>query len=455
MNVRIPLILCGSVVIGILIGVAVFDYSTSATITSQTSFQTDTVYGYGLANVEYTGKVLSPVAINEIGARSGNLDLSFDVTPTHVSITFCNVRIFSGEYGTLQVSGCLQIPSLLNESFSGPNDSIYSVISNTIDVPTSTANNEGLEANITYEANSVTNTYSYNLFLHSVLTISVKGSPRYEAFDSSNDNMYITSYASNTVSEISSSSNLVVARIARFDRPLGIAFDPSYDELYVNNFGNGTVSVINGTSNVVLGLITVGPDPFGVAYDPTNQYVYVTSNSSNTVLELNATSNTVAAILTDFNKPKGIVFDPSDNDLYIANSGNRTISLINAATNSWVANVKVDPLPESLAYDEANKEVFVGASSFLDVLNGTSLVAQIATSSGGVSVGFDTGNGFMYASEVSSDIVLLFNSSLSRVGTIQFGSAGLGLAYDPENLEMYLAHPLAENVVLLTDNDTT
>src|SRR5579863_7727669 len=65
--------------------------------------------------------------------------------------------------------------------------------------------------------------------------------------------------------------------------PWAVAFDSANNELYVTNNGGNNVSVINATSGSVIKTIAVGKAPEEIAYDSANKELYVANNQSNSV----------------------------------------------------------------------------------------------------------------------------------------------------------------------------
>ncbi|MGH9920247.1 MAG: YncE family protein, partial [Nitrososphaerales archaeon] len=56
--------------------------------------------------------------------------------------------------------------------------------------------------------------------------------------------------------------------------PFGIAYDSTNGDLYVANFGSNTVSVINGKTESLISTIAVGTQPYFLAFDQDNHDVY-------------------------------------------------------------------------------------------------------------------------------------------------------------------------------------
>jgi YVTN family beta-propeller protein len=62
---------------------------------------------------------------------------------------------------------------------------------------------------------------------------------------------------------------------------------------------------------------------------------------------------------------------------------------------------------------------------------------------------FDPVNGLMYSSDHASNLVYLFNSASTVVGTIRVGTSPSGIVYDPANNEMLVANSGTNNVTFI------
>ena len=83
---------------------------------------------------------------------------------------------------------------------------------------------------------------------------------------------------------INGTTNTVIDTITVGSGPVGVSFDSSNGYIYVTNEASNNVSVINGSSNIVTHtIIMVGTHPVGVSFDSSNGYLYVTNFNSNSV----------------------------------------------------------------------------------------------------------------------------------------------------------------------------
>lgn len=67
----------------------------------------------------------------------------------------------------------------------------------------------------------------------------------------------------------------IIASITVENGPVEFTYNPGNGNLYVSNYASDSVSVIDSDNNKVLTTITVGSSPYGLAYNPHNQYVNV------------------------------------------------------------------------------------------------------------------------------------------------------------------------------------
>ncbi len=108
--------------------------------------------------------------------------------------------------------------------------------------------------------------------------IKVGNDPRGLAVSSDGSRIYVSNYASNTVSVIDTATNKVVSPITVGHGPVGMAVNGN--RLYVANRVDDTVKVIDTTTNKVVGAaIGVDRGPTGVIFSPDGSLVYVTNSA--------------------------------------------------------------------------------------------------------------------------------------------------------------------------------
>ncbi|MDN5847507.1 MAG: hypothetical protein L0H53_14680, partial [Candidatus Nitrosocosmicus sp.] len=75
----------------------------------------------------------------------------------------------------------------------------------------------------------------------------------------------------------------VIDTIGIGSNPFGVAYNSDNNDIYVTNSGSDTVSVIDGDTNKVTDTIGGGIIPTGIAYNSDNNDIYVTNSGSDTV----------------------------------------------------------------------------------------------------------------------------------------------------------------------------
>lgn len=251
-----------------------------------------------------------------------------------------------------------------------------------------------------------------------------------------------------------------------------IVYDSTNGDLYATS-SNG-ILVINGTTNSVIKTISLPAGYFlggqgDIVFDPQNGDLYAVSGSrqaSNPVIEIVDTrSNTLIGNISLSYDPTGPTFDPSNGELYFG--ANFALYAINTSTN-LIQNVTIKPVCNNqgcgtidlnsvnIAYDPKSNDLYLGVHSFVDVINSTNnVVAQINT--GGYSIGmiYDSVNGYMYMTDISSSYipsehVLIINAtSNALVSTMNLTTtANRGLTYDTVNGNVLVTEAVNSSLIL-------
>ena len=225
--------------------------------------------------------------------------------------------------------------------------------------------------------------------------------------------------------------------------PVGVAYDSTNSNLYVANFGSNTVSVVSGKTESLISTIAVGTQPYFPAFDQDNHDIYVTNSGSNSVSVISGRTEKVVATVSVGNLPLGIAYDDSNHDVYVANGNDNTVSVIDGSTNKVVAVVPVGGYPHGVAYDPSNQDVYVVNyfSNSASVISGKSVVDTINISGTPDAVAFDAANGDMYVNGTVSDSVSVVSSSSNAiVATVGVGINPKDMAYDAVNQDVYVTN---------------
>jgi YVTN family beta-propeller protein len=141
---------------------------------------------------------------------------------------------------------------------------------------------------------------------------------------------------------------MVTATIPVGNEPFGVSVTPDGSKVYVTNFASSTVSVIDtATDTVTTTILPVSSFPAGVTANPDGTKVYVANSQqfASNVSVIATATNTVIATIPVGEEPFGIAVTPNGSNIYVA-SISRTVSVIDSATNTVSATIPVgfDPI---------------------------------------------------------------------------------------------------------------
>ncbi len=181
----------------------------------------------------------------------------------------------------------------------------------------------------------------------SVLSNGPASSPTTTIFNAPMRQIFVTNWASDSVSVINASNYTVVKIITGFKRPTGIVYLPNHGEVFVTNSGSNTVSVINTTTDTVIKNITVGLNPSDVVFYTNRSEAYVSNynNSGNsTISVINTTTYAVKNTIPMWRiggGVEGLAISPNGKYLLAAMYTTKYLAVINATTNEIVHYIQV------------------------------------------------------------------------------------------------------------------
>lgn len=146
------------------------------------------------------------------------------------------------------------------------------------------------------------------------------------ATDTVNSHVYAADEARNQV-DVFSAPGQSVTVVNVGTSPDALAVDPNTGNVWVSNYASGTVSVIGATSNTVIATLTTGSSPAGVAYDSTDQEVFVARAGTASVRVFAATSpySTLGTYYVG-PQPGALVWDSFNDLTYDVDTGGSTVS---------------------------------------------------------------------------------------------------------------------------------
>ncbi|HTB12447.1 MAG TPA: alkaline phosphatase family protein [Bryobacteraceae bacterium] len=130
----------------------------------------------------------------------------------------------------------------------------------------------------------------------------------------------------------------IVARIPAEVNPYELAFTPDGDTLFVSNWASRSVTVIDTRTNRVTGTIAVGSNPNDMKISPDGR-LFVACSNDNTIYVIDGKKRTVIERLSttlspqapEGSTPDALELDAARKLLFVANADNNSIGVINIA----------------------------------------------------------------------------------------------------------------------------
>jgi len=212
--------------------------------------------------------------------------------------------------------------------------------------------------------------------------------PAEMAYDSRDGDLYITSFAFDTIYVLNATTGANVTWISTpeeglFSGPVTIAYDPVSG--YVVALDPPNALVINTRTNTVVRTIDLGIGSYPVGINSVTGEVYVTTLVQEPVdfnlTVLNGSSFDVESSLQLNGTPQAIVFDPSSDRVYVAVTQfgfgeyptyGSLLALSEAGTHLLVS-ARIGSEPDEIAVDSSNRNLYVTNtySGNISVINGT------------------------------------------------------------------------------------
>ena len=237
-------------------------------------------------------------------------------------------------------------------------------------------------------------------------TIPVGANPRWMAFDTSTNYIYVANSGANTVSVIDSATNTVIATIPVGSFPVDVAFNPTNGYLYVANHFSNNVSVINGATNTVIVTIPAPYGPSGLTFDPSNGFLYSTAFNQNFAYVINGATNTlVPGSMNVGFAQAGSILNPANGYLYIF--GNGGIKAFNTSTNLAVSGPLLGTTILGATYNPDNTYIYANgwttASTYVIDVSTNTVVDTILVGINPMGAIHNPSNNSIYISNLSSN----------------------------------------------------
>jgi DNA-binding beta-propeller fold protein YncE len=451
-----------------------------------------------IANGENASNVLGQTAFNTNTATTTQIGMNL---PEGVTYDSANQRLFVSEFknnrvlvfnaatSTItngeaasnilgQVNYATSTSATTQAGLNIPQGLAYDTVSYRLFV-TDSGNNRVLVFNVATStiANNETSTAVLGQASFTVSTAATTQSgmqrPQGLAYDSINQNLFVTEQSNNRVMVFSVATSTLVATGTAASNELG-QYDNNGNVLYTKYAPNNGPVAQGFFQKQVFGS---NPSVYGAALDGINHRLFVTDSSNNRVLvfPFNATNNittttpsyvlgqkdftssVAVATQAGFNRPQGLAYDPVNQRLFVADGQNNRVLSFNVAT-STIANNESSTFVlgqttfvasstgngstgfflsnggGALAYDPANQRLFVG-----DYQNGRAMVFGVPSNA---------------TSGINGESALNILTGTTSTGQTLMGKPA-GFAYDPVNQRLFIAESQNKNRVTVYNAATS
>lgn len=270
----------------------------------------------------------------------------------------------------------------------------------------------------------------------------------------------VTNLKDDSVSVISTATNLVTNTIRVGDEPNGIVVSPTAPTAYVTNYKDSTVSVIDTTTLQVTNTIALRTskkhkNPQGITISPDGARVYVANEKSNSVAIIDTQTKSVIKELAVGSAPQDIAITPDGARVYVTNFYSDSVSVIDTQTNTVIATIPVEkgpvgiatsPLPgANLAYVVnslvSSSGTFPEGTTFaIDTTTNTTNGDAIGLSFYPIKVAFPPDGSKVYIANFLADVISIIDPSTKNVlNGISTANHPVGMVVIPNGRRLYIA----------------
>jgi len=206
--------------------------------------------------------------------------------------------------------------------------------------------------------------------------ISVGTNPTSLVLNSDGSTLYVTNEASDSISEISTSTNTLTASVTlpTGDAPVAQALIPNTNLDYVvNQSSTPSVLVVDLSSSTVTSVINLPSSsvPTSIAvtsFAPEDFTGFVTNSGASSVTPFSTLTNTASAAFTVGKTPNSIVISADDSVGFVADQGSNLISVFNPNTASVTGSISLTAPPGQLAIAPNDSELYVCVPSLNEIV---------------------------------------------------------------------------------------
>jgi YVTN family beta-propeller protein len=262
---------------------------------------------------------------------------------------------------------------------------------------------------------------------------------------------YTADGAANTVSVISTSTNVVTATVPAAGTPTSLVVSPDGARLYVTLASLDAVLVLDTATHATVATIPVGDGPSGIAISPDGARVYTANvNGVGAAAEsvIDTATNTLVATISEAAAARTVAVSPDGSRLFVGHfsPGSHGVTVIDTTTNAVVASIATGVAANAvfgLAFAPDGKRLYgatrgTGTLTVIDPVANT-IVGSIPAGATPTSVAVTPDGTRAYVTNSGGGTVSVIDLATSAVvNTIAVGAGATGIGVTPDGRKAYI-----------------
>ncbi len=178
--------------------------------------------------------------------------------------------------------------------------------------------------------------------------IPVNLDPRYLAWSSSKNKIYVPNKGNDSISVIDGESFEVIKTIEEVRDPRKIIIHEEHSRGYVINYSQNALTILDLAEDEVQGKIPLPGAPLGVALSQDGQKLYVTLHDHHSLALIDTPSLELSQTLPLGTHPSDLVLEPTRNSLYVVIRGENRVAILDSEELKVIGNIPVGENPQHI-----------------------------------------------------------------------------------------------------------
>jgi YVTN family beta-propeller protein len=267
--------------------------------------------------------------------------------------------------------------------------------------------------------------------------------------------IYVVNSASDSISMIDGSDNVVIDTISIGSIPFGVTINPSRNLIYAINWYSDSISVIDGESNRIIGNIEAGSVPFGIDINTVTGRIYVLDTYSNSILVFDDQNNVLLRKIKLEPGLIGIAVNSATNKIYVTNSITNTVTILNGDIGETEKLLSIQS-PERIAVNSATNKIYVTSSetNTATVIDGSeaSVIRTLAIPERPLGIAVNSATNKIYVTSADENIAVVLDGNKDIIEmTVAVGKGPAGIAVNSITGKVYIANVESNSVTVIDE----